>query len=104
METSKSLEWLIKECCEGNANTFRMLFAETKDDLFRFIRFRVATREDALDILQDTFVDLWKSLKGGKFKYSSDEEFLGFICLVARRKILKLYRHARSTASFEDLE
>lgn len=103
METQKSLEWLVKESASGRASAFRMLFDQTEDPLFRFIRQRVGTREDALDILQDTYVDLWFALERGKFIYSSDNEFWGFLSLIARRRIARMYRFRKPVISLDDV-
>lgn len=103
METHKSLEWLVKESAGGRATAFRMLFDQTEDPLFRFIRHRVGTREDALDILQDTYVDLWFALERGKFTYSTDNEFWGFLSLIAKRRIARMYRFRKPVISLEDV-
>ncbi len=102
METPKSLEWMVKEAALGNTAAFRHLYDQTKGEIFRFIRTRVNTREDALDLLQDTYIDLWQSLKNKKFTYTSDAELMSFIYTVGRRKVHKLYRFSKPHASLED--
>ena len=58
------------------------------DRLFSYALAHTRNRDDALDLVQDTFIDLWGGLK--KFKYKNDESFYGFVFLVLKRK---LYRH-----------
>jgi RNA polymerase sigma-70 factor, ECF subfamily len=103
METHNSLVSIVKKCSAGSTSAFRLLFDETRDDLFRFIRLRVSTREDALDVLQECYVDMWQALKSGKFVYVSDPELRGFLCLIARRRIAKLYRLWKPQVSLEDI-
>jgi RNA polymerase sigma-70 factor (ECF subfamily) len=89
---------------EPNQAYFQTLFEKSKDDVFRLIRARVGTREDSVDILQDVYVDLWIALKKGSFVYRSDPELLGFLYLIARRKVARFYRFRKVTISLDDID
>ncbi|MDO8565484.1 MAG: RNA polymerase sigma factor [bacterium] len=104
MENGQSIEWMLRESAAGNDEAFRALFDEVYDDLFRFIRARVSTREDALDTLQEVFVDLWQALRSQSFIYGSELEFRSFLYTIARRKVARLYRFRKPTVSLEDME
>ncbi len=41
---------------------FKKIYNEESDSIFRFCLIRVSNREQALDITQETFLRLWKSL------------------------------------------
>lgn len=97
-------EWLIRESAAGNTKVFRALFDAVYEDLFRFVRSKVRSREDALDAVQEVFIDLWQALRSGSFIYSSDLEFRSFLYTIARRKIARLYRSEKPGISLEDLE
>lgn len=103
METNQSLKWMVDECVAGNTSAFRLLFDQTRDDLFRFIRYRVSSREDALDVLQECYTDFWQSIRKGGFTYVSEAELMGFLYLIARRRIGKLYRFLKPKVSLDDL-
>ena len=103
-QEEKTLQWMVLESTKGDTQAFRFLYEECKDGLFAYIRRRVGTREDALDILQDTFTEVWKCFKDKGFAYSSDPEFMGFITTIARRRIARFYRFRMPTVSLEDLE
>ena len=103
MENKEGLEGLVALCATGNTDVFREIFDELERPLFRYIRIRTKSRDDALDIMQDTFVDLWNSLEKGRFVFTSIEEFYGFVYTIARRKVAKLYRFTRPTVSLEDV-
>src|SRR3989338_57770 len=98
------LEWMVRDCIDGNKQCFRLLYDATKDGVFRLVRARVGSRDEALDILQDTYLDLWRALSGGKFVYHSDGEFLAFLCAIARRKTARFYRFRPANVSLEDME
>lgn len=104
MSTDKSLEWMLLESSKGNTSAFRLLYEEVRDDIFRFIRYRVGTREDALDILQDTFLDLWVALQKKRFAYVSDAEFRGFLYTILKRRVARFYRFRKITTSLDDLD
>ncbi|MCR4279485.1 MAG: sigma-70 family RNA polymerase sigma factor [Candidatus Zambryskibacteria bacterium] len=104
MEKGQSTEILIRESIHGNVIAFQTLYDRFSDDLFRFIRVRVATRDDAHDILQEVFLDLWKAFEKSGFIYSSDGEFMGFLFVIARRKLAKLYRFRPLTVSLDEMD
>lgn len=72
--------------------TFEAIYESESDAIFRFCLIRVSNREQALDITQETFLRLWKSLL-------EDKEILNnkaFIFTIARRLIIDWYRKKKS--------
>ena len=85
---NKTIKALIECSREGSSDAFRGIFEHLHDRLFFYASSHMRIREDALDIVQETFVDLWKSIRGiRRFTYNSDEEFYGFVFLILKRKI-----------------
>lgn len=101
---TESLEWMLLESTKGSTNAFRLLYEATKDEVFRFIRYRVGGRDDALDILQDSYYDLWSALQKKQFAYTSDAEFRGFLFTILKRRIARFYRFRKLTLSLDDLD
>lgn len=99
----ESTEWMIQESAAGDAGAFRLLFERFYAELFRFAYSRVERREDALDILQEVFIDLWIALRKGGFAYSSEIKFRGFLYTIIRRKLARTY-HAKSRSSYVSIE
>ncbi|MBI1956842.1 MAG: sigma-70 family RNA polymerase sigma factor [Candidatus Niyogibacteria bacterium] len=93
------LEQQIEEAKRENPEAFRAIFDEAGDRVFLYAASRTATREDALDIAQETFIDLWKAL--GDFHYRSDEEFWGFLFRIAKRKLAAYYRSQPAELSLD---
>jgi RNA polymerase sigma-70 factor (ECF subfamily) len=82
------LKPLLARITENNdGDAFDELYFLLEDQLFRFIVSRIRDRARAKDILQDVFVDIWKSLQS--FSYRSDAEFYGLIFLITKRKIIR---------------
>ena len=103
MDASDSLDVLIAEAKRGSAAAFRTLYDELSNRLFLHVRSRTHARDDALDVLQDTFVDFWKALGDG-FEYRSEPQVRGFLYTIASRKIAKLYGVRRPVVPFADVE
>lgn len=82
---NKKLKNLIKESSDGNKESFREIFEILNNRLFTYALSHTKNRDDALDITQDTFIEIWSSLD--KFKYNSDEAFYGFAFIILKRKI-----------------
>ena len=93
-ENPPELENQIKSCIAGDPESFRYVFDFTKNRIFRYVFSRTSNREDALDITQEIFIDIWQALP--KFKYHSLGQFYGFIFLVAKRRLIKYYRSHKS--------
>jgi len=99
-EQQLDLPVLIKESARGNRETFRVLFEHLQDRLFRYSLSRVTSREDALDVVQESFVDLWRALS--RFRYRSEEEFYGFVFTIVKRRLVKYYRARRNSVPLDD--
>ena len=89
MET-ESFKTAIEAARKGEHGAFRELFDASSDKVFRYLLGQLGDRNDALDMLQDIYIDLWKGLP--RFRYRSDQEFWGFVFLIARRKV---YAHRK---------
>ncbi len=67
--------------------SFRALYERTVSKVFRYLLTRTGNRDLALDITQDVYVSLWKSLP--KFVYRDDAHFYGFLFTVVRRRLFR---------------
>ena len=96
------LKALVKEAQNGDKEAFRKIFELASDRVFAYAFSRISNREDALDITQETFIDLWSGLK--KFRYKSEEAFYGFVFTIAKRKLYKTYKINKThrTVSIEE--
>ncbi|KKU79634.1 MAG: RNA polymerase sigma factor [Parcubacteria group bacterium GW2011_GWA2_47_7] len=92
MESPDILKDYIAKASTGDREAFRGIFEAANDKVFRFLLGQFHDRDQALDTLQDVFIDIWKGLP--RFRYKSDEEFWGFVFLVARRKVYACRKNA----------
>jgi RNA polymerase sigma-70 factor (ECF subfamily) len=97
------IDTLIEESKRGNPEAFRGLYNRLSEKVFAFTRSRCRTRDDALDVLQETFIDFWEKIPS--FSYSSERALYAYLYTIASRKISRLYRFSfRKTVSIDDLE
>ena len=96
----QSLRDAIRESSAGNKDAFRAVFDRCFDTVFRYLAARLQSRDDALDLAQDTFVDVWQALP--RFRYSTDRQFYGFIFTIAKRKLAKQYANAVQTMPLDE--
>lgn len=88
MTEDRALEALVRSSVDGDEQSLRDLSKSVSRPLLPFLVSRLARREDALDALQDTLVDLWKALP--RFSYTSDAAFFRFVFTIARRKLSRI--------------
>jgi RNA polymerase sigma factor (sigma-70 family) len=96
----RTLRDLVLSSTEGDEYAFHLLYERLSDPLFKYVLSRTKDRDDALDILQDIFVDLWKALEN--FSYESEGEFYGFVFTITKRKLGKHYKQKRPTELFDE--
>ncbi len=102
METTLELQSLVSSAQAGDEESFRVLFSMLSPRVFRFIRPRAKSREDALDVLQETFIDFWKGISS--FSYKGDASLDAFLYTIASRKLNRIFRSWKKDISLESLE
>jgi RNA polymerase sigma-70 factor (ECF subfamily) len=90
----KTLKSLILSSKNGDEQAFHLLYQRLNDPFFKYILSRTKDRDDAMDILQEVFIDLWKAFQ--TFQYNSDAQFYGFAFTIIKRKLEKHYKKPRS--------
>lgn len=99
-QSETNLENLVKEAQAGNHDSFRAIFERLSGKLFLYASSRTRGREAAMDIVQESFIDLWKSL--GKLEYRSEEAFHGFVFTIIKRKLTRHYQTEINTFPLEE--
>ncbi|MDB5239268.1 MAG: polymerase sigma factor, sigma-70 family [Candidatus Parcubacteria bacterium] len=74
--------------------TFDKLFQSEADAIFRFCVLRVSDREQARDLVQETFVRLWQTLQKGTEMTNAR----AFLFTVAHRLIIDWYRKKKAVS------
>ncbi|MBI4054137.1 MAG: RNA polymerase sigma factor [Candidatus Doudnabacteria bacterium] len=58
----ESLEVLVRNAHSGDKEAFRELYEFFADPIFRFIKLKIQSQQEAEDILQDVFLKAWLAL------------------------------------------
>lgn len=77
---------------------FFRLYEEEADALFRFVSFRIADKEKALDIVQESYLRIWKVLLN-----KTPNNTRAYLYRIARNLLIDEYRGKKEVASLEDL-
>ena len=85
---------LIDRALQGSVDAFEQLVINYQDRLYRFLLLRTASRADAEDVLQDTFVAVFKYLSGYRPRY----RFSTWIFTIALRQLGRKRRHFSESA------
>lgn len=80
---------LINRARQGSVDAFEQLVTQYQDPLYRFLLVRGASRADAEDALQETFVAVFRHLQSYKPKY----RFSTWLFTIALRQLGKLRNH-----------
>lgn len=97
MEYTDDLSELIRKSALGNADSFKQVYEHLIDKVFAYVRYRTNSEDNALDLTQEVFVDIYKALPG--FTYSSNEQFYGFVFTITKRKLAKYYADKHTQAA-----
>jgi len=82
----------LKQMKSNAGGIFEKVYRDESDAIFRFCLVRVSSREQALDITQETFLRLWQSLREG----TKIENNRAFLFTVAHRLVIDWYRKKKS--------
>ncbi|KKL18891.1 hypothetical protein LCGC14_2470990 [marine sediment metagenome] len=101
-QNSEELKMLVEKAQNGDRDAFKEIFDRLSDRFFAYTFSRTSNRDDALDISQETFIELWNSLK--RFKYRSDQSFHGFLFKIIKRKLYQYYKKKQKIVSLDVLD
>jgi RNA polymerase sigma-70 factor, ECF subfamily len=90
MNTKLALENLIINCQSDQERYFQEVYHLLIDQVFSYLRSRSKNNDDATDLTQEVFIDLYQALP--TFNYRSEAEFYGFLYLICKRKLAKYYK------------
>ncbi len=80
---------LITQSAKGDAESYKKLYEHLVDKVYVYVSYRTSTKEQATDLTQDVFIDLFTALSN--FTYQSRAQFYAFVFVITRRKLAKHY-------------
>ncbi len=103
MSAKTELHNLLEMCQSDSAVHFRAVYDLLVERIYGYIKARVNSNDEALDLTQEVFIDIYQALPN--FKYQSDEAFYSFIYTICKRKLAKHYQKTKlAPATSEELD
>jgi len=95
-------EGLFEKIQHGDRDAFHELYDITYRAVYAFLFSYVQNREDAKDLLQDTYVQIFKNIN----QYRSSGSPMAWIMKIAKNVFLMNYRkeHGKQSLSYEEME
>lgn len=100
MEQTEGLSELVKLAKSGDAESFGEIYNLLIDRVYRFVYFRVRTKEDAEDLSEQIFLKAYEGLNGYQEK---GFPFEAWIFRIARNLVIDYYRTRRQIMDINDV-
>jgi RNA polymerase sigma-70 factor (family 1) len=79
---------LLAECSDGDKGAFREIYSRYKEFVFAVVVARLNDEDDAKDITQDIFINLWTSRE----KLNGLRDFKTYLYVLSRNQVVSAYR------------
>ena len=95
----RSDETLVKQALKGKKSAWVALVKRYEKNLYNYTLRMVSNPADAMDLMQDVFVAVFRSLS----TFRGDSPFKGWMFKIAHYRCIEFYRRKRPTQSLDDL-
>lgn len=93
---------LLKSYIAGNENALAVLINRYQSKIYGFIYSKIADRDIADDIFQDTFIKVIKTLKSNS--YNEEGKFLSWVMRISHNLIVDYYRREKRMPVLRETE
>jgi len=94
----KSDETLVKQALSGKKSAWIKLVKRYEKGLYNYALRMVSNREDAMDLMQDVFLAVYRNLAS----YRAESPFKGWLFKIAHYRCIEFYRRRKPVQSLED--
>jgi len=95
----RSDETLVKQALAGKKSAWVVLVKRYEKHLYNYTLRMVSNREDAMDLLQDVFVAVFRNLSS----FRGDSPFKGWLFKIAHYRCIEFYRRKKPMQSLDDV-
>lgn len=95
----KTIKELVKRSQCGDKEAFGKLYDIYLTAIFRFVYFKIGSREDTEDLTEQVFLKVWQHI--GKYNYKKNY-FSSWLYTIARNQIIDYYRTYKKNVGLED--
>ncbi|WP_426671195.1 RNA polymerase sigma factor [Mucilaginibacter sp. McL0603] len=79
---------LLAKCSDGDRGAFREIYSRYKEFVFAVVAARLSDEDDAKDITQEIFINLWTS----RDKLHGLRDFKTYLYVLSRNRVVSAYR------------
>ncbi len=94
----RSEQSLIKQAQNGNKSAWMKLIAQYESQVFNYALRMVGHRDDALDLMQDIFISVFRNLSS----FRGESQFKTWLYRIAHYRCVEYYRRRKPTLSLDD--
>ena len=87
---------------QGDKQAFGMLYSQYLDEIYRFVFFKVESKQTAEDITEETFVKAWKNLPKIIKKDGRIKNFRAWLYRIANNSVIDYYRKKKPVGELSD--
>jgi RNA polymerase sigma-70 factor (ECF subfamily) len=98
-QSNLGLEGIVDCAAAGDTEAFGCLYDVYADRIYRYIYYRTSSIEDARDLTQDVFIEVWRALPRYK---RTKTPFLGWLFTICRHTVIDYYRTKKDHAYLND--
>ena len=88
---------LVAKALKGNADAWDKLIRRYETRVYNFALRMTSNREDAMDLMQEVFLSVYRNLAG----YAGKAEFASWLFAIASRRAVDFYRRRKPTETLE---
>ena len=93
---------LVEKSATGDAVSCKKLYEVLVDSVYSYVRSRTNTKEQATDVTQDVFIDLFSAMRN--FTYDTRGQFYSYLFVIVRRKLAGVYADANMRSASTQTE
>lgn len=98
---SSNKQLVLKLQYNNSPEAFAELYDRCAPHIYRFIYFKVSSKNDAQDLTSECFLRAWAAIREKK---EGVEHFRAFLYRIARNLVVDFYRKKRQITSIDDLD
>jgi len=95
----RSDETLVKQALKGKKSAWITLVKRYEKPIYNYCLRMVSNREDAMDLMQDVFVAVFRNLAS----FRGDSPFKGWLFKIAHYRCIEYYRRKKPMQSLDDV-
>ncbi len=92
------IEELVLQAQAGDSEAFGKIYDAFVDQVYRYIFFKVSSKDDAFDLTENVFLKVWQNLKSYR---DNNQKFGAWIFRIAHNLVVDFYRFRKESVELD---